>query len=416
MKIALIVDRFDANNSANICIAYNIGRELRKKHDVYIYGKHDCYSEGVVNQLYESEVGKQYAFESKINIKINELRKSIKCEESTRKEKIKKLITSPILCSYILLNRISAYFFDNVLEVKSVRRDLERFVNVNNIECLIAITAPIDTVKEIKTIKNVKKIWYQLDPYSFNVYTKNKIKALKKEKQILQSIDFSFVTKQIYNEYKNSKLSIYLNKVQSVEFPNLVRKHRDEKQTKSQESEINCIYAGNFYKQIRNPDLLLEKFSEIQNENIKLHLYGTGCEEEVDFWVKKSKGKIINHGRVSISEVDNLIMNGDILVSLNNSNINQMPSKIIEYISTGLPIINVCQMADCPTIEYVRKYPLAYNIIEGEFGDVESLETFITSNVGKTVDWNYISETYCEFTPQTVVDKMEKVFGSDKYI
>lgn len=409
MKIALVVDRFDANNSANIGIAYNIGRELRKKHDVYIYGKHDCYSDRIVNQLYEGEVGKQYAFESKINTKIDELRKSIRCGECTRKEKAKKLITSPILCSYILLNRISAYFFDNALEVKSVRRDLKKFVEANHIECLIAITAPIDAVKEIAAIKNVKKIWYQLDPYSFNVYTKNKIKALKKEKKILQNIDFSFVTKQIYNEYKNSELNIYLNKVQSVEFPNLVRKNRGEKRTKSQKSEIACVYAGNFYKQIRNPEFLLKKFSEIKNENIKLHLYGTGCEEEVDFWVKKSNGKIINHGRVSLSEVDNLIMNADILVSLNNLNANQMPSKIIEYISTGLPIVNVCKIDSCPTIAYIKKYPLAYNIIEGEGVDVELLEAFITDNVGKTVDWNYISEIYCEFTPQAVVDEIEKI-------
>ena len=41
-----------------------------------------------------------------------------------------------------------------------------------------------------------------------------------------------------------------------------------------------------------------------------------------------------------------------------------MPSKTLEYINTGKPMVNFYKFADCPTLYYTKRYPLALNLPE----------------------------------------------------
>ena len=93
---------------------------------------------------------------------------------------------------------------------------------------------------------------------------------------------------------------------------------------------------------------------------------------------------------------------------------NQVPSKLFSYISTGKPIINICENPDCPSKEYLEKYPLAISI---DINDAEldnnviEVENFIRANCSKTCNLLEISKIYRTCTPKYCAMQMDKAFN-----
>ena len=159
MVIALIIDRFDANNNANIKIALNIARQLSREHQVYVYGQHDCSSNGLANCDYEENDCIFYAHEAKFAKKIYEVKKSL--EGKGRIKTLGVLLRHLDVVCCVVLNRILYCLTENTFEMYSTRKNFTGFVEKKQVQVLIAFTEPKDTIKEIIKIKDVKKIWYQ---------------------------------------------------------------------------------------------------------------------------------------------------------------------------------------------------------------------------------------------------------------
>ena len=89
----------------------------------------------------------------------------------------------------------------------------------------------------------------------------------------------------------------------------------------------------------------------------------------------------------------------DVLINIGNSVLNQMPSKIFEYINCGKPIINIYKSPECPTLKYLTKYPLALNIPEENIKTdlaqkAEEVKTFIKANKTNRVSAEEIQRTF----------------------
>ena len=56
----------------------------------------------------------------------------------------------------------------------------------------------------------------------------------------------------------------------------------------------------------------------------------------------------------------------DVLINIGNSVPVHMPSKTLEYINTGKPIVNFYKFKDCPTLYYTNRYPICQNVFEGD--------------------------------------------------
>ena len=110
---------------------------------------------------------------------------------------------------------------------------------------------------------------------------------------------------------------------------------------------------------------------------------------------------------VGPEEIGKILAQADILLNVNNSIYNQLPSKTLEYISYGLPILNICKSDKCPSLNYMSRYPLAYNVFEDRDVKIEEIQEFIVQNAGKKISWEEISVLYSDI----LKDKLVKEFS-----
>lgn len=117
------------------------------------------------------------------------------------------------------------------------------------------------------------------------------------------------------------------------------------KTSKRNEEKVKVIYTGAFHKGIREPNYILEVFSKLQRLNlskkIELHVYGklNECADVFDQLYNDSDWLFV-HGEVSKDKLMGVYANSDVLINIGNQTTYQLPSKIIEYMFTGLPILN----------------------------------------------------------------------------
>lgn len=269
---------------------------------------------------------------------------------------------------------------------------------------------------EVAKRNNTKFILYQVDPFSTNE-TLSRFSYEEKltlEKKLYTESDRIVTTPIIWNEISTVFPSELLKKTIIMEFPNVSSKVLKNK--KEHSDYVSCLFAGRVYKGIRNPSYAIRLFSGLKNDRIILSLLGvTECEIHNYISRKDISSNIVFGGLVSIEKAKNAMAEADILVNIGNTMHNQVPSKLFEYISTGKPIINLCCNEDCPSQEYLKKYPLSLSIVEN--GDnIENqrkqLVEFIRENIGKQVDKNLVIELYKEFTPKHCAEVLSSLINS----
>ena len=171
--------------------------------------------------------------------------------------------------------------------------------------------------------------------------------------------------------------------------------------------KCSCYFVGNLYKDIRTPDAAIQAFSLLQEE---AELFFVG--ETYRFLQDKMNESVNNvhfPGRKSKEEVARIYQEADILVNIGNAIDNQMPSKIFEYISTGKPILNFYKVPNCPTLKYLKNYPLALNLYEPDVlqdtkSNSKKIKDFCMENRGKTVPAAWIREKFNGNTDATVAN------------
>jgi hypothetical protein len=71
---------------------------------------------------------------------------------------------------------------------------------------------------------------------------------------------------------------------------------------------------------------------------------------------------VILHGPVPRAQVQHALASANVLVNIGNSTPHQLPSKIVEYMMTGKPILNVVQRPNDPSGDVLGAYPLVFTL------------------------------------------------------
>ena len=293
-------------------------------------------------------------------------------------------------------------------EIKS----LKKIVKEQKIDALICVIAPIDDLYIASEAKlSIPVAVYQLDPF-YNINdTVNQ--RLKKEFIKLISKDNIcglFTTDLLYNEYsRDEAFSDILEKVQVLQFPKL-KKSKASGINKTENRKSTLLYAGSLYRGIRNPDILVS-LSEALPENAQIVFCG-GCDCPEDFEAIK-KSKVVCKGYLSQDELAKEYEKADVLVNIGNLVKNQLGSKIIDYISTGKPILNISQIENCPTLSVLENYRLKLNLKSEELKEVsvkESIGEFVERSKDEVIPFEEIEVLYSDYTPQNVCNRiLEKI-------
>jgi hypothetical protein len=290
-----------------------------------------------------------------------------------------------------------------------------------SIDYLLTINSPFTAHLAGRKFKqhnrDVKWITFTYDPYILTSEIKRSFifKSLKKnwdfnaEKSVFSEADYNYVVEAIYENcgvlYEGS-----ISKISKLPF--LIEKIDDENFDYFNNSKFNIVYAGRFYRDIRNPEFMLKTFIALNNENILLHLFATSdCDDLITKYVNLSKGKIIVHKPVSVKSIQQIMMSSDCLVNVGNSIIEFKPSKIGEYISTGKPIINFYQnnLID----DTLKLYPIAIQIDVNNTNinnAAKEIKSFININRANRITWEEIEEIYPQYSAKFAKELMLKGF------
>ena len=124
------------------------------------------------------------------------------------------------------------------------------------------------------------------------------------------------------------------------------------------------VYLGSFYEDIRNPRNTLELFYHVckRDSSIVVHVLGYGCEDILEEYRMKMGRNLVLHGRLSKESADDMVCSANVLLNISNTCKTQTPSKLMEYIGTGKPIINMFCIDGDVGEKYLKDYPLHYSI------------------------------------------------------
>lgn len=178
--------------------------------------------------------------------------------------------------------------------------------------------------------------------------------------------------------------------------------------------KITLVFVGSLYKKIREPDVLLEildrAFIEdpFLKDEVEMHFFGDAGSCAGSFnEVNETKDVCKMHGIVPRNVAIKAIMEADFLINLGNSTSYQLPSKLVEYISTGKPIINIFTSDEDSSVKFLEKYPIALNIGGSDSsGSAKALVEFIKCYRGKVVP----PDTVKQFIRFYKVDEIAKCY------
>ncbi|MDD3430105.1 MAG: hypothetical protein PHG02_08905, partial [Oscillospiraceae bacterium] len=196
---------------------------------------------------------------------------------------------------------------------------------------------------------------------------------------------------------------VFAHKIVGAEFPNVkpITQVPASDDIIFDENDINVVFTGLLYSDIRNPEYTLELFSRIQNPKLKLYLIGGGCPATVAKYKQIMGSRLIVNEGISMQASFNCMSKADILLNIGNTATNQVPSKIFDYFSIGGPIVNVCKSRSCPTLPYVKHYPLSLNLFEEQNclqQQAEALEHFCVQKAGQKVPFAMTEKLYAPST------------------
>jgi hypothetical protein len=147
------------------------------------------------------------------------------------------------------------------------------------------------------------------------------------------------------------------------------------------------VFAGILDGRIRDPRPLLDACRRIVERGsvpgLQLHLYGPigDCGEVFGEYSRFRDRWLFLHGLVDKQAADKAVAAGDVLVNIGNKYQCQLPSKLVEYGSTGKPILNVVGCSSDLSMEALKGYKAALHLVcaGGTMADsqIEEMERFL---------------------------------------
>lgn len=142
----------------------------------------------------------------------------------------------------------------------------------------------------------------------------------------------------------------------------------DTEHTISPRGKIKFAFFGTLHRTIRNADFLLRIYKKLidseLSEKIELHLYGRieECQESFLPYSDLMGKKLFLHGVIPKDKTIEAMREADILINIGNETTYQLPSKVVEYASTGKPILNLVKNSSDSSVKFFREYPACFNL------------------------------------------------------
>ena len=176
---------------------------------------------------------------------------------------------------------------------------------------------------------------------------------------------------------------------------------------------INLVYIGGFHREIREPTQLFELMRQLNKETssvFRLTIYGP----ENGFNLSPDDCPYIEYkGEIQRGQAVELIGNADILINVDNKNCAMVPSKLVEYIGTGRPLINIgIQGSENLVLQRYVADGHAHLVTPDSLATVgiEPVKEFILSKLGSVAPSQDVLRALSGNTLEVVAGEYKKLF------
>lgn len=289
--------------------------------------------------------------------------------------------------------------------VDTAYKKLEEINKKKKIDAILTICSPFQAHMAGVMFKanhpEVRFCSYTVDPYA----SKTRIVPFLRDYQDFVSLERKVSSKPdclfLSEEAIKMRQDIYGGLNNTIALPYLLPESKDVLGGVFDTDHIHCVYAGSFYKDIRNPEYMLKVFSSLEDKSVLLHLYSTGCDEIVRRYSENSP-RIIVHGYVSQNELQKVYASCDFLIGVGNAMNDFLPSKTYEYLSLRRPVVffNPKGYSNQVLVNYLHSLQVSdvMSVVEA----AKSFEAFIKREKGKTISREELQLLYQNNTPSYI--------------
>ncbi len=206
------------------------------------------------------------------------------------------------------------------------------------------------------------------DPFAFQARSPNNVFLYKRknqglERQVLTFADAVVVTSEAtlrkYQEQFGASAVSKMKIIPPLFHPPTNRPFANTPASKqSASSPIKIGYFGAFYAPTRAPDAFLQLLAQTfevrpdLKNRLEIHFYG---EIFPEFYAQLQQApNLYLHGLVSRVEAYAAMQEMDVLLHIGNSTDFQLPSKAVDYLSTGKPILHLSYVESDPFVAFLE--------------------------------------------------------------
>lgn len=288
------------------------------------------------------------------------------------------------------------------------------------IDVIIPTCNPFESVVAAMQYRSINpKV--QIIPYLFDLFAEsiniNRGKLLLKlhwkanmdyEKQMFEESTCVFHVAN-WTKHIEQHFPEYKSKSFEVEHPLLV--YKVENTSFFDDEKIHIVYTGVVDANIRNPKRTLELLSGLNCDDACFDFYSYGSAENIVERIAACNQTIIAHGQVDSNTAEWARESANILLSIGNTgSSSQIPSKLIEYIASGKPIIHFAQNTDDPAIKLLDLYPLAKIIDLSSEVNEKDLYLFVRQKANSTLSFDEIKKLFSNANPEYIGGKIAENF------
>ena len=396
-KVLFLVDFYYPVSSANAICIKHLQESLLSQNissDVICYGSKDGF-------LINNEFGSVYCVKNSLSLTRDFGKKPISFFE-----KIHNGIIWPL---------------KSIGVIKSYQKTINNLKKSNNYYGIVCSMRPIEAA--LSCLKT-DFVLYELDSITNNsdnlfgikkylIHRPNNIERIIYKKAGL-IIHMRFHEKY----YNNKKYLRYSAKSIFSDIPGLIdRKRFGNNCNKRNDNKVLICYTGALDSSIRSPKYSLDLFKKVSERvGLELHFYSRGdCEEIINS--KEYSNFTFNEGYVSSEKISSVINNSDFLLNIGNhfsGQVSSLPSKTIEYISTGRPIIHIDGGDNDTAKNYIARCSNSLIISPNDSLDsnVEKVLIFLKKKIGFIEDFQVIKQQFKENLPSYTVNILLDYFAN----
>jgi len=174
-------------------------------------------------------------------------------------------------------------------------------------------------------------------------------------------------------------------------------------------------FFGALYAPVRTPDAFLDLLEKIHTaypdlfERLRVHFFG---EVFPEFFEKLNCVGIQLHGLRPRAEVQDAMRQMDFLLHIGNTTEYQLPSKVVDYLAAGKPVVHLSYVAADPFLDFWGNTPglLTLRVQNGRVADADILHlaAFLNSNHTEPAESERFARVQ-NFTVQAVAEVYERL-------